>query len=86
MSFGHMPRLSKGYTNNLVHVLTRGMLVFPRSWGTPSPKDEDQNRTTDIVKNTEVKEMDLGFSDSNSQDRLTALSAVRYRTPGERSD
>ncbi|KAF3827587.1 hypothetical protein GH733_003073 [Mirounga leonina] len=54
--------------------------------GTPSPKDEGQNRTIDVAKNTEVTEMDLGCSDSNSQDRLTALSAVRYRTPGDSFD
>lgn len=71
-----MLRLSMGYTNNLVHVLTRGILVLPRSWGTPSPKDEDQNRTTDIVKNTKVTEMDLGFFDSTGQAHSTKSSEV----------
>ena len=68
----------------ITHMLYQEFNVYSHNFpGDTSPKDQGQNRTFGIAKDIEVIEIDLGCSDSKSQDRFTALSAVRYKTPGE---
>ncbi|XP_055991965.1 bromodomain-containing protein 7 isoform X2 [Sorex fumeus] len=72
------PDYSYVMADSLLDVLTKGGHSRSlRGLESTSPEDEDQSRTLDTAKETEITEIEpVGHLDASNQDRLTALKAV----------